>query len=518
MKRLGLLAATLLAAAVPPAAAAYPVSGLTIWTIAGDGSTCTSAPACGDGGAAIDAQLNGARAVVSAADGSVYIADSLDHEVRKLSPDGTITRIAGNGTPCTTAPACGDGGAATSAELNQPLALAVDRAGNLYISDTGDREVREVSAGGTITRIAGNGADCSSPPACGDGGPATSAELSGPDGVAVDPAGNVYIADGNEDEVRKVSPRGTITRVAGDGTPCFAAPACGDGAAATSAQLWVPGALALDRTGNLYISDTVDEEVRKVSPSGTITRFAGTGKACMTQPNCGDGGAATDARLDSPGGISIDAVGNVYVVDSFNFEVRKVSPDGTITRLAGTGTRCGGDPGCGDGGSATNAELSGPEGVALDAAGNFYLTDDNKVRWLTGAQAGPAGPPGPAGAPGPTGAVGPAGATGPVGATGGVGPPGPPGKLVLVAFRAAVAHSRVTVRYALTADASITLAVKPAHGRPVVVAHTRGRAGLGRIAWNRSLHGRPARHGGYKLTVIATLGADTASSALSIRL
>jgi hypothetical protein len=208
----------------------------------------------------------------------------------------------------------------------------------------------------------------------------------------------------------------------------------------------------------------------------------------------------------------------VYVVDSFNFEVRKVSPDGTITRLAGTGTRCGGDPGCGDGGSATNAELSGPEGVALDAAGNFYLTDDNKVRWLTGAQAGPAGPPGPAGAPGPTGAVGPAGATGPVGATGGVGPPGPPGKLVLVAFRAAVAHSRVTVRYALTADASITLAVKPAHGRPVVVAHTRGRAGLGRIAWNRSLHGRPARHGGYKLTVIATLGADTASSALSIRL
>ncbi len=214
-------------AVTAPVAGAYALAPL-IFTIAGDGTTCSTAPACGDGGPAISGQFNGPEGVTVDAAGNVYVADAAldvyvdpiigDNEVRRVSPSGRITRIAGNGTTCANPPACGDGRAATRAQLSLPGGVAVDSAGNVYIADTGDNEVRRVSPSGRITRIAGNGTQCTHAPVCGDGGPAKRAQLNSPDGVAVDSVGNVYVADTGDSEVRTVSPSGTISRIAGNGT------------------------------------------------------------------------------------------------------------------------------------------------------------------------------------------------------------------------------------------------------------------------------------------------------------
>jgi sugar lactone lactonase YvrE len=509
MRRLVLLTAVALAVAAP-AAAAYPVSGFTIWTIGGTGAVCSTPPSCGDGGAATRAQLTAPGGVAVDSAGDVYVADSGDHELRKISPGGTISRIAGTGASCTKAPSCGDDGPATRAQLNLPNGVAIDAAGDVYIADAGDSEIREVSPGGAITRIAGTGTACVTAPACGDGGAATSAQLNSPLGVAVDTAGNVYIGDSGDDEVRRVS-GGVITRIAGTGVPCSSPPNCGDGGPATSGRLSIPDGVATDAAGDLYIGDYLDEEVREVSPTGTITRVAGTGTACSTPPACGDGGQADAAQLSAPVGVALDVAGNLYIADAFDREVRQVSPAGRITRLAGDGTSCPAPPGCGDGGAAAAAQLGTPIAIAVRSDGSILIADNgvNDVRWLAGPLAGPAGSSGPAGPTGQNGTPGSAGASG---------PPGPVGKLVVVAFKAGVARARVTVRYALTGDASITLAVRPPRGRAVVVARTRGRAGLDRITWNGRLHGRAAPPGRYRLIVTATVGPNRASSALTLRL
>ncbi|HLI58676.1 MAG TPA: NHL repeat-containing protein [Solirubrobacteraceae bacterium] len=374
---------------LPAAASAEP--GYTISRFAGNGSICRTAPSCGDGGPARSAQLNEPTAVAVEASGDVYIADPGDNEVRMVSPSGTITRFAGDGTRCRSpAAGCGDGGPATSAELNYPAAVAVDSAGDVYIADTGDEEVRMVSPSGTITTVAGDGVACANPSStCGDGGPATSAQLDAPGGVAVTGAGDVYIADSGANKVREVSPSGTIATVAGDGVACQSAGGppngCGDGGPATSAELDFPSGVAVDSAGNLYIADTYDLEVRVVSPSGTITRFAGDGKPCTYPYGCGDGGPATSAELTRPIGVAVDS-GNVYIGDMDDQEVRMVASSGTITTIAGHAKACTSPPdGCGDGGPARSAELAFPGGVAVDAAGHVYVADsnDNEVRLLT---------------------------------------------------------------------------------------------------------------------------------------
>jgi hypothetical protein len=340
------------------ATGAFGVSGSDkITTIAGNGKRGFS----GDGGPATSAQLNQPHGVAVDGQGNVYISDAGNYRVRKVRPGGTITTFAGDGTPGI----LGDGGPATAARLSHVNSVAVDRQGNVYISDHGSGRVRKVSLDGTITTIAGGGSPR------GDGGPATLARLYAPLQVAVDGPGNVYIADYADQRVRKVSPGGTITTFAGTGKGGFS----GDGGPATSAQLDEPYGVAVDGPGNVYIAEFANHRVRKVSPGGTITTFAGTGKAGFS----GDGGPATSAQLNEPVGVAVDGRGNVYIADFRDHRVRRVS-GGTITTLAGTGAGSGDGGFSGDGGPASSAQLSYPFGVAVDGQGNVYITDRNNGR------------------------------------------------------------------------------------------------------------------------------------------
>jgi sugar lactone lactonase YvrE len=253
----------------------------------------------------------------------------------------------------------GDNGPATSATLS-PAGIAVDSAGNLYIADS--NRIRKISKG-TITTVAGNGTYGFS----GDNGPATSAQLFNPQGVAVDAAGNLYIADTYNNRIRKVS-NGVITTVAGNGT----SGSRDENIPATSAQLNWPYGVAVDAAGNIYIANTYNNRVCKVS-GGMITTVAGNG----THGYGGDNGPATAAQLSWPDGVAVDAAGNLYIADTDNDRIRKVS-GGVITTVAGNGT----EGFSGDKGPATSAQLGWPYSVAVDAAGNLYIADtyNNHIR------------------------------------------------------------------------------------------------------------------------------------------
>jgi len=360
-------------------------------TIAGNGSQGYS----GDGGPAVNAQFSYPRSVAVDNSGNLYIAD--DSVIRKVSAIGIITTFAGNGSRGYS----GDGGPASDAQINDPFGIAVDAAGNLYIADTENQRIRKVSAAGTITTIAGTGISGYS----GDGGPAASAEVGAPFSVALDTSGNLYI--GVPYRLRKVSAAGIIITVAGNGFYSCS----GDGGVATIAQLWEPQGVAVDAAGNLYIADTANQRVRKISTGGVITTVAGgtigqlrnpTGIAVDASGNLyiadrfnnviqevsvagaittvagngtagysGDGGSATSAQLFTPNGVAVDAAGNLYIADSNNNSIRKVTAKGIITTIAG-GSAAGYS---GDGDPAYDALLSFPSGVAVDASGNLYIAD-----------------------------------------------------------------------------------------------------------------------------------------------
>ena len=310
----------------------------------------------GDGGSATDAQLLLPVGIALDGAGNLLIADSNNNRVRRVTPAGIISTVAGNGA----AGFGGDGGTAVAAQLFLPYGVAMDVAGNLFIADTANNRVRKVTPDGIISIVAGNGTEGS----FGDGGLATFAELFFPAGVAVDRAGNLLIADTGNNRIRKVTPDGFITTVAGNGTAGFS----GDAGAATSAQLTLPNAIAVDSAGNLFIADTGNNCIRKVTPAGIITTVAGNGTAGFG----GDGRAATSAQLDSPSGIAIDGTGNLFIADSNNERIRKVTyvaiPTFSITDRGGTSsTSLGTVPStlAGYGGIQPDAGSSTPSGLAI---------------------------------------------------------------------------------------------------------------------------------------------------------
>ena len=335
-----------------------------IVTFAGTGNRGYS----GDGGLAVEAELDRPSAVAVDAAGQVYIADSGNQRIRRIGVGGEITTIAGTGS----AGFSGDGMLGTSASLDNPIGLAADAIGNVYVADSGNHRIRLINLQGIITTVAGTG----EPGYGGDGGAATEALLDGPTGVATDATGNLYVADYRNQRVRRIDSAGVITTVVGTGEPGYS----GDGAAATEALLDGPTGVAADAAGALYVADYRNQRVRRIDSAGVITTVAGTGESGYG----GDGRAATEALLDGPFGVAAQDSGSVYVAELSNHRVRRIGTVGIITTVAGSGQPFH----RGDGGSASEAQFSHAlADVAVDLNGNVYVTDsyDHRVRRVDAA-------------------------------------------------------------------------------------------------------------------------------------
>jgi sugar lactone lactonase YvrE len=341
-----------------------PFNGLTviqagsdgiITTVAGNGLTNFG----GDGQLAINAGLDNASSIAVDAAGNLFIADRNHHRVRKVTPGGIITTVAGNGE----IGSAGLGGPATEASFAGLQGITVDAAGNLFIADGSNNRILKVDVGGTITRFAGNGQFGFD----GDGGQATAARLNSPTQVQVDKWGTVYIADTNNGRIRKVSTDGVIRTVAGGGH--LAGPDA-DGKLATLASLPDLSDIAVDTEGNLFLTNS--RWVQKLTPDGKITTIAGS----APQGFGGDGGPSAAAGIFGPRGITVDPAGNLLFVDVSNRRIRRVNPAGIITTVAGSGI----EGFSGDGGSATAARIGYPMDVATDKDGNLYIADPETAR------------------------------------------------------------------------------------------------------------------------------------------
>lgn len=259
-----------------------------------------------------------------------------------------------------------DGAAATAVVLSNTFSVVTDVSGNFYFSEYANNNIRKVNTSGIITNFAGTGSGGFS----GDGGAATAATFNGAGDMAIDASGNIYVCDENNHRIRKITPAGVISTFAGNGTPGYS----GDGGAATAASLSAPYGIAIDFIGNVYVSDDSYGVIRKINRTGVISTIAGTG----TPGFSGDGAAATAARLRNPHGLACDAVGNIYVCDEGNYRVRKISTSGVITTFAGNGSVS--YTAAGDGGPATAASFANPKDVMVDTLGNVFISDQTAYR------------------------------------------------------------------------------------------------------------------------------------------
>jgi len=337
---------------------------------------------------------------VSAAGGTVYVSDTGANEVAAVA-NGATTAFAGS---LTAFGEHGDGGQATSASLYHPGGSAVDAKGDVFIADSGDNVVREVTPAGVIRRIAGTG--IAGLGFVGPAGfPAALSSLDHPQNVAVNAAGDVFIADTYNNRVVKVTPQGQVVTVAGDGVAGYS----GDGRLAAFAELNSPTGLAVDALGNLYIADSANNVIRRVdAKTGIITTVAGDYAADKANDGLGgfsgDDGPATSAQLDDPQGVAVDGAGDLFIADTFNNAIREVTPAGTISTVVNSASATGGAPAPGgesSGNAPTASKLNTPYGVAIDpSTDTLYIADTNnsKIAEVTGlAQPGDAaGPTAPA--------------------------------------------------------------------------------------------------------------------------
>ena len=330
----------------------------TISTLAGKKQSGYS----GDGGPASASLLYKATCVVTDKAGNLFVSDFCNHVVRKIDRQGIITTIAGNHIMGYS----GDGGPATAAQMKCPWGLAIDATGNLYIAEKENNIIRKINTEGIISTIAGNGTQGYS----GNGGAATAAQLNHPLGVAVDKAGNVYVADNSNNVVRKINPAGLINTIAGN----HSAGNSGDGGQATAASFRNPRHVAVDEAGNVFVSDTWNSVVRKIAATGIITTVAGNRSKSYT----GDGGQATAAGIYYPVGITVGADGCLYIADNHNHAIRKVDNNGIITTVAGNGVK----GYSGDNGPATTAQIANPTSITIDETGKLYIAEfeNNLVR------------------------------------------------------------------------------------------------------------------------------------------
>ncbi len=333
----------------------------TINTFAGNGTAAST----GNGGYATAASFNNPGGVYYDAHGNFYVVEYTGQKIRKIDPTGIVSAFAGTGV----AGYSGDGGPATAATFYDPIDLISDNSGNIYIVDNVNQRIRKIDTFGIITTFAGNGIRSYS----GDGGPATAASLNDPSRLTIDPAGNIYFADAENNVIRKVDTSGIITTVAGNNVSGFS----GDGGPATAASLSQPLGVAIDGNGNMFIADHFNYRIRKVNTSGIISTYAGNG----TPGNTGDGGPATAASMEYPNGVAVDFSCNVYFTDWTGETVRKIRTSGTISTVAGNGTA----GFSGDTGPAIAAELDGPNNLIFDPSMNLYIPEyyNNRVRKIS---------------------------------------------------------------------------------------------------------------------------------------
>jgi sugar lactone lactonase YvrE len=348
----------------------------SITTVAGSGrSGYALGGYSGDGGPATAARLSAPNDVAVGPDGSLYIADRDNHRIRKVAPTGVITTAAGNGRRGYS----GDGGPATEASLNWPCGVDLGPDGSLYIADTRNMRIRMVAHDGIISTVAGDGwREQRGGRYAGDGGPATQASIGTAFDIAVARDGSVYVADGNNNRVRKVDAQGIISTVAGNGTSGYS----GDGGRATDATLRGPSGVALGGDGSVYIADTGNHCIRKVDNAGVITTVAGRRAPCHS--DLGDRSPAAMGNLCTPFGLAVGPDGSLYISDYTHIRIRRIDSEGVITTVAGTGV--GGFSG--DGGPPTEATLDQPHGIAVGPDGSLYIADrdNHRVRTVCGEQ------------------------------------------------------------------------------------------------------------------------------------
>jgi uncharacterized protein (TIGR03437 family) len=316
----------------------------TVTTLAGDGQANFRE------GTGTGAEFNLPYGLATDAAGNVYVADNSNNRIRKITPEGITSTLAGNGL------AFYKDTIASQAQFRTPLGVVVDPALNVYVADVNNKRIRKISRDGIVSTVAGDGTTAFKDAT------GVAAEFYTPIGIARDAAGNLYIADANNRRIRKIAPDGAVTTLAGDGTTNFK-----DGTG-TAAEFKFPTGVAVDAAGNVYVADAYDNRVRKISPAGVVTTLAGDGHSGFTDA------AGTLAEFDSPGGVAVDASGNVYVADIYNQAIRRISPAGVVRTLAGGGTIGFKD------GKAGVAEFNEPTGVAVDASGNIYVADNGNHR------------------------------------------------------------------------------------------------------------------------------------------